>query len=531
MDSFSFSRIFLSQVSFLSPYCVYSYCKKFGLIESFAFRERKRHSPTVFASISFIRSPGTDELKPKRLTPIGKGAIALIWKSDDPQKDCVSNANISMSEASDDIINTLNDDCLREIFGYLDRFDLCSTGHVCKRFREISTAVAESVHFNSIEHTDENANPLWKWEKYFRMFGTTIRAVDTCSAKLSDIFMVFLSKYCDNIIALDGRIWDKRTMVDLAPLFKSLHKLRLHLLYDDGSLHHVFQPNSNLESLDIYARGFKLSPVHLPKLKVLRLRSLIRQHNQSTAIQFFKLNRQIEKLTLSSKPKINIADLLEHLLDLQELEIESMTLFCKNFSIFGSFHRLHTLNLKGILNDAIEMILQPIIHNGIQVKRLTLGNKRHPIEGICKMSSIEYLEIGGVNDAHLARIGANVPNWKEIDLYASNITAKGMLDLVKKSTNLAKASFEMEWLKDFGQYTIDRFDAIASFCTNNNIDINLKLNIKEGYFNNNPVSLFIENISFDGAPIEIVYNSFLLFIQGLREALFRHSGWVNVRYF
>lgn len=221
----------------MTLYCMYVFCQQFGLIESFkipyTYHIVPDHAIDII-DITFKRSPRTDQLKPKRSIFLEGHTIILKWDKDDDKMGHDSNADESMHDAplqqsSGNIVTILmlNDDCLTEIFSYLDRFDLCSTAHVCRRFRTISQKIIKSKPFKSIEITEENDGPLWKWEKYFLMFGDAIQTVNALESESIDIFMVFVLLYCPHITVLNGDVYDKRTLNQLIPLFMRLRELRL----------------------------------------------------------------------------------------------------------------------------------------------------------------------------------------------------------------------------------------------------------------------------------------------------------------
>lgn len=366
----------------------------------------------------------------------------------------------------------------------------------------IPAAVTESTNILSIEVTKDNEKPLWKWEEYFRKFGSRILTVDISRSECPDIFMVFVSKYCENIIELNGAIHDWRTVNELGPLIERLHKLRID--HAEG-LDVLFHSNSNLETIDITADFGSLLPVHLPKLKDFRLRSINWERKSSETINFFKLNPQIEKLTLDTAPNFNIGNILEHSLNVHTLKIVAYSLVCYNFRMFGMFRRLRTLTLKWMDRNVMEKILQPIIDNGIPLTHLTLSNYAdYPIESIFNIESIEYLKFIGIIDADLGRIGENVTNLKGIKVHFGDITFEGIHNFLTKAEHLTSASFKLDWRNDFDEVIIDAnvFEDIDQLRIDRNIAINIVLIIQKKDVEHISVSVAASTFLIIRAPDE-----------------------------
>lgn len=118
---------------------------------------------------------------------------------------------------SSDMLNTLDDDCLKQVFKHLPLPDLCNVADVCRRFRQNAKDLFKS------KHTNFNTNEMIKSssmrekidmntaEKLFRNFGSTIESLSLDGWKLGnerdkDTIFYLATKYCKSlsILSLDS---------------------------------------------------------------------------------------------------------------------------------------------------------------------------------------------------------------------------------------------------------------------------------------------------------------------------------------
>lgn len=427
--------------------------KQFGQII-----EYRRLHPGLY-EFTFVRSRQIDNLKTRRQIRSLQFGIRFQWSFDDIQR--VQYANIAdellaspAPTSPDNILNVLNDDCLLEIFRILDPLDMCSTGLVCHRFRDISLRIVATTH-RKISAYPEHPAPIWKWEQYFRMYGTSIQAFETNHPGVN-VLIGFMEQYCKNVVEFDGTL--ERYTQAIGPVFRQLQTLRL---FSGVPLDGILEADSQLKSIGFFSCHEILPVIHLPNLVDV-------SHGPSWCDPlFFMMNPQIEKLGLVYGEHAPIIDrTLEHLPNLQELHIrfkpfiaDSQRIVCEDFSVFGGLCHLHTLRTTLLECDDIKQILQALLHNDIELKRLILlkegivfpvmfheGN-HHPIFTICQMQSIEYLRIDWINDDELIQVAEKCINLTEIQVDCSGITPAGMSDALARMPNIEKATFEISCVK------------------------------------------------------------------------------------
>lgn len=420
--------------------------------------------------IIFKRSDKTDTLKPEHTLRIDNDTLTMEWISDDHVEPVVR----SMPELTTDqplsqhILNVLNDDCLREIFLHLNQFDQYEVAHVCQRFRN----VVLSAMPKHIKITADNCTPLWKLDKIIRIFGASIQTAYVHDSLGSDIPLLLLLRYCKNLVELNAIVYLEPTANQMGATFARLRRLELQ---HDFPVDILFRPNAQIESISVrYVRC--LPSINFPNLRDFQVDIDVTQPPSTE--QFFALNRHIEKLSIGFMQSYPPLSCLTNLLDLQELHVTThWHIIADNVRAFGQMERLHTLKLNFITGQ-IMALLQTIVDNGIQLKRLTL--KKHidlidfDVGPIIEMDRLEYLKLDFGDDIELARLVANCTNLMEIDMESPRITPCGIRDALKSANPMKKATFSIALNHELSRILVnqsDAIDAIAELRTNRSIDV------------------------------------------------------------
>lgn len=312
------------------------------------------------------------------------------------------------------ILDSLNDHCLREIFLKLTKFDQCEVAQVCQRFRAVVKTYFTPKRF---EITNMNCTPLWKLEKFFRVFGASIQTANITMSGCSDIILVFLSKYCENLVELSGETGLKNTINDMAAMFPRLRQLHLK---HEGLADIVFQPNARIESISVQ-KIRQLPSIQFPELRHLKVRI---DGNKASIAQFFALNPQIEKLELSAGKRIPMSIVLPHLPRLQEFHA-NIRFSANDARAFGQLKHLHTLRIN-TMNGDHAAILRVLIKTGVQLKRFEMMKWYPPtspeIGCIVQIKCLVHLKVSKLNDEQLVRVVDNCTNLTGIETESVDIT-------------------------------------------------------------------------------------------------------------
>lgn len=100
-------------------------------------------------------------------------------------------------DSSSNILNSLNDYCLQEIFERLPIEDLCSVADTCKQFRKNAKRIATTRFDNYTPQADD----LYRFESLLRNFGTNIKSLSICNDDnplRGNSFFLVLAKYCSS---------------------------------------------------------------------------------------------------------------------------------------------------------------------------------------------------------------------------------------------------------------------------------------------------------------------------------------------
>lgn len=424
----------------------------------------------------FKQSTQTDHLKPKCKIQIGEELIKIKWKKDysfdRPILKC-SDPDVPAHQSPQNILNALDDDCLRSIFRQLDHFDQCAILDVCQRFRDVLMGFKPKV----IEITNDNCWPLWKLERFVRTFGPSIETARITTDQCPDILMVFLTQYCPNLVELEGMTRFKNTMNEMAPLFPRLRRIDLN---HKGTATHVFQPNTQFESIRV-RRMIDLPPLHFPALR--EFKANIGRRNEYSTEQFFALNRQVKKLAIGLSLDFPMSRILVNLPDLVEFHASSVTLNADVIRSLCQLRHLHTLRFD-VIRGEITPMLREFVYNDMQLKHLKLirswnGAFEFDATGyLVQMKSLESIQIHGVGDDEVHRIVNGCINLKEFVIMAHYITPQGILDAMRCEHRVEKATFNIFLRPEVMLLLIaqsDQIDAIAELRASRSIDVQVKL--------------------------------------------------------
>lgn len=405
--------------------------------------------------------------------------IQLKWTSDyNRTSSRIADELLIAPDASNNIVECVPDDCLRDIFMGLDWLDWAALAYVCQRFRDVTWSMAPST----LKINGTLNIPLWKAEQYFRAFGSLLRSIEIDSDNESaDMLTILISMYCENLTELATTVNTDEAKVTLGPFFNRLQNLRLNTI---GTWNGVFQPDSQLQSLDVSLLKTGLPLIHLPNLKNLRLRDLSRTINLDRLDigMFFDLNAQIETLDLVKVDKETIELIPPHLSNIRALNIDMENnkhhKGCE-FARNAVCRHLQILSLKWLDCGVLSDLLRTLKQQGNQLKSLTLlnTNANYPMEMIHEMESIEYLHIDRINQKNLMDLVEYNKNLHAIHVQSFQMSIFGIRDMLKVKSRLNQCFFEipMKFDPQMIMHGGNVFDDISNIREERCIDIKVKL--------------------------------------------------------
>lgn len=199
----------------------------------------------------------------------------------------------------------LDDDCIQEIFDYLNVMDLSSVAAACQRFKENAqkrfAVNHKSLHFLEISTLDANG-----MVRFMQSFGPFIEKLEVCLYFLPNPIQIGFSELllCHftalkeltlHYFTLDGNFLEK-----LKPLFGRLTKLRLYKCEVSNAFSEVLASCKELTKIKIIESCVGHSiwpPVHLPKLGSISNLGVYSPH-ASNLPKFWECNPQLKKIEL-----------------------------------------------------------------------------------------------------------------------------------------------------------------------------------------------------------------------------------------
>lgn len=234
-----------------------------------------------------------------------------IWDRDVFDRDIRAPGDVSDSlknpsdqHSSTNIMNALNDDCLRAIFEQdeLAVSDLVALNNVCRRFKSFAKDTFKRKHHTSLTNIMLTDAPIWQWEQFLRTFSSTLQSIDVVMRwRNIDTILHLIDAHCANIEELKCLVTEPACNFVWRPLFARIDKLEVHMrglvMFSD-----LFVPDgdSQVTKLTIQSISIQLAPIKLSQLVELEL-EFKRFVRPESAKEFFELNPQLKKLRLKLK--------------------------------------------------------------------------------------------------------------------------------------------------------------------------------------------------------------------------------------
>lgn len=352
--------------------------------------------------------------------------------------DWIVNAKAAeLCEQPSNILNALNDDCLRKIFLYLDMKTLIKAAEVCIRFNERAKETFANK-FNVLDLYYLRKFKPAKLDRFFENFGAVIRSLEMYQEFNSVKDLERATKYCTSLKSL--KLWNLRIgeqlTEQLKPLFTTLESLTLIECGLEGDSTCLISTCVDLKMLDLYFCDIGDGKCIEQQFKKLEEAIIsICGVSSETIINFIKKNPTLEKLTLENdaiheskliqtviavlpnlteltinKDAGDVVDLTDHFSKL--LQLTSLKVLKLNFN---------SLPIAPFVENLIASNL-PIEHFGI------LGGKinRDTINSISKMTNIKALELplsmGNLTDDYSVQLAKALPKLEQLHFLRSGLS-------------------------------------------------------------------------------------------------------------
>lgn len=446
----------------MSHYDLYIFMKQFGTIMSM----ENDFNGEFF--VVFLRTEATDTLKTQGTVRIdGRKTVTIQWTHDNFWKN-YGHWNTSKSKRSralmvvpdehspDNILNALNDDCIRNIIEtcIFDAVGLYELAKVCTRFQYIAQQIFETKYrqHSWFYRTLTFWQPLSLIEDFYRIFGGSIIELDFGQRYNSDIVNGIVDKYCPKLESVKCELNEQQSCKEIRLLANRVKRLHIKWpRYETLDLTGIFDRCTNLEFLSIYNADAKLM---LPRIKLpslIHFRVMNAQFGNSVMIKgFFKQNSQLKRLNLHN---VCLSFGMEHILRmLPDLETICFNYTwqdfrCDNYDCFEQLTKLKVLRTLIDTNETLA-ILNAIARYRIELDSLRFHLIADSVEienAVCQMKSLQCLEIECVRgDNDLRRYVQELPELIELKVNIIN-TANAVEILRHAKDNLGIVTFTITY--------------------------------------------------------------------------------------
>lgn len=211
-------------------------------------------------------------------------------------------------DSPNNIMNCLNDDCLRLIFERIDHLaDFVSIVNVCKRFKQIGEEMFPSkirqkwVRFDELVFQFNYDVTVLQIANFLRIFGSSVLSVklEGIFVKNANTILKMMNKYCTNIRNLEIEFCgiEKQTLNEIELLLSKLRHLHISVLRKEcGPFVGFVTACTQLETLEINGRNFFTHEISLPAINFQHLISFSMRVPRISINAFLLLNTQIEIL-------------------------------------------------------------------------------------------------------------------------------------------------------------------------------------------------------------------------------------------
>lgn len=376
------------------------------------------------------------------------------------------------------ILNALNDDCLRVIFKQLNLIDLTNTADVCVRFNYMAKEVFATKHKKFVIPDRMFLNRrlgvnIQTIETMLRHFGPSIQTLTVSPFAFvdHDIMFQMITKYTST--TLKHLILIDFEMVGNGKL-GIIEKLEL-IECEIDNLKDLLANAPNLKILHIYSSMWFDGGINqrFDKLEEIRL-----EGNENLYVNqvnnFIKLNPKLKRMAIKDNADLCSAKIIrvigQRLHNLEELEINegndgTLAALQKRLQTLSQLKSLQLLNLD-FHGLSVALLMKNLAANQIPIKELKLMNGEiddNAIESISQLKHIEILKLDGItrlNDDHIVELAKQLPLLQELDLKNNQITSDTMKKVVAHANQLS--TFNLKEDSDLSITTVDYNDMLKS---------------------------------------------------------------------
>lgn len=365
----------------------------------------------------------------------------------------------------------LNDNCLLEVFGFLDSRELIAAADVCTRFREnaahFSRTKTETLHL-----TEHSAHSVYVYSR-LRMFGAFVKSVsidmdgvaEKPRTKYGKRFIEVSSRYCTKM-HIELMIYNLDLNDEIAFLMQPLLARVRKLFLCNCKFGKSFRQNLPLWSPELLELEFgpdwisendgeKAIDRKFPKLESI---SAFWGHDNVKNIDFkvfMMQNPQLKRVHMKHCKVLNesiFQSIATYVPQIEEIAFNTGdSIDINSIKYIGQLRNLKSFSFEVTCRDdhMLQSILQELASAKNSLESLEIGyftfglcgNENKLIELISKFQNLKKLQLRCSRDlkaVHLIKICKHLKNLSEICVYAkySEMTLDDFLELVRNAEKL-----------------------------------------------------------------------------------------------
>lgn len=344
------------------------------------------------------------------------------------------------TDASGMTLMQMNDDCLVEIFKYLDFADLSIVSTVCKRLQELSFRTFKSV-WKKKRFALHNCTTKYKLDslRLLSQFGNVLQKVDIrFGGNRNEEFLNNIIDKCSNLTEVrffhrspqkPDKFLNKKNIFRLNEKFPNLKVLEFSSdaenIVDSECIEQTF---SNLEHLGIFFDAFSYENLR----------------------NFINLNPQVKRLPLKHGESIHITRDLIEFIDRKLPHLEELDILIEKDYTTNDTQQLFLTNLKRLhiedhSNEGLTF-LSGLSSENVEDMRVGLFHWNDTLtDRICKFKEVKRLHLlcacDVIDGDSLIKLSESLPKLSKIFLTASStlsLNIKDVAQFVKKSKQLTE---------------------------------------------------------------------------------------------
>lgn len=431
-----------------------------------------------------------------------------LHQSGNEQPDQVSDANI---------INALNDDCLRVIFWHLNLVDLTNAAEVCVRFNE-HAKIAFKAKFTELEITRADFSRRIA-KAVLRNFGKLIRSLKVESMALGPDHEALTLIHLHTSTALtELHLVDFKCCMNINlpnavyALMSQVKQLTLEYCRFHNKLEALLAACNQLSALRIVGSRWNENAINrrFEQLKEAQFANNF-MLTDFELNEFIELNPTLENLTITENYELlssnTIQSISKNLPHLVKLDFEQPSLdeddsnFLKNADTLGQLNSLKSLTFHLNYCDSALPLMRALANGNVPIEHLKLlGGSIHNdsvkfMSQLKKMNIFELNDVDGLTNEMLVELAME---WPEIESFRfvtdifHNITIAGLKKCVKHAKKLANLTLDGEL--DSCTIEVIDYEELLEMVKNRPEQVQLTIKIIDaGGVVNVPVSILNEN--------------------------------------